>query len=157
ELQLRSILQHTRHDADVFTLYNPGPVADMIRSDGGRVYDLGMKSNTEISALLRLRKLIRNGPYDVVHTHPYRPQIYGRPAAWLAGTPVVLSTEHSIGETRMERRRITPGVRALYLATERFSQHTIAVSATVRDRLVQWGLQPRRITVIPNGVDLSRV
>ena len=37
ELQLRSILQHTRHDCDVVTLYNPGPVADMIRADGGRV------------------------------------------------------------------------------------------------------------------------
>ena len=35
ELQLRSILQHTRHESDVVTLYNPGPVADMIRADGG--------------------------------------------------------------------------------------------------------------------------
>ena len=32
------------------------------------------------------------------------------------GTPVVLSTEHSIGETHLERRKMTPGVRALYLA-----------------------------------------
>jgi len=156
ELQLRSILQHTRHESDVVTLYNPGPVADMIRADGGRVRDLGMTRNTELSALLRLRRLIRSGGYDVVHTHLYRSQIYGRTAAWLAGTPVVLSTEHSIGETHLERRRMTLGVRALYLGTERLSDTTIAVSETVRDRLASWGVRPRNMTVIPNGVDLGR-
>jgi glycosyltransferase involved in cell wall biosynthesis len=157
ELQLRSILQHTRHESDVVTLYNPGPVADMIRADGGRVINLGMNRNTELPALLRLRRLIRDGGYDVVHTHLYRSQIYGRPAAWLARTPVVVSTEHSIGETHLERRRMTAGVRALYLATERLSDATIAVSATVHERLEKWGVRPRRITVIPNGVDLDRV
>jgi glycosyltransferase involved in cell wall biosynthesis len=157
ELQLRSILQHTRHESDVVTLYNPGPVADMIRADGGRVTDLGMTSNTQLPALLRLRALIRDGQYDVVHAHLYRSQIYGRPAAWLARTPVVVSTEHSIGETHLERRKMTAGVRALYLATERLSDMTIAVSATVRERLAAWGVPGRRMTVIPNGVDLDRV
>jgi glycosyltransferase involved in cell wall biosynthesis len=157
ELQLRSILQNTRHDADVITLYNPGPVADMIRADGRRVRDVGMTSNTQLWVLARLYRMIREERYDVVHAHLYRSQIYGRPAAWLAGTPVVLSTEHSIGETHLERRQMTTGVRALYLATERLSAVTIAVSPTVRDRLVNWGLRPGRVTVIPNGVDLRRV
>jgi glycosyltransferase involved in cell wall biosynthesis len=155
EHQLRSILQHTRHESDVVTLYNPGPVADMIRADGGSVRDLGMTSNTQISALLRLRRLIRAGRYDVVHAHLYRSQIYGRPAAWLAATPVILSTEHSIGETHLERRPMTPGIRALYLGTEFLSDITIAVSPAVRERLLKW--RDRRMTVIPNGVDMQRV
>jgi glycosyltransferase involved in cell wall biosynthesis len=157
ELQLRSILQHTRHEADVATLYNPGPVADMIRADGGRVRDVGMTSNTQLSALLKLRRLIRDGRYDVVHAHLYRSQIYGRPAAWLARTPVIVSTEHSIGETHLERRRMTAGVRALYLSSERMSAATIAVSSAVRERLENWGVPAERITVIPNGLDLDRV
>ena len=33
------------------------------------------------------------------------------------GTPVVVSTEHSIGETQLERRRMTRGVRYLRLST----------------------------------------
>jgi len=115
-----------------------------------------MTRNTQLSALPALHRLVRAGRYDVVHSHLYRSQIYGRPAAWLAATPVVLSTEHSIGDTHFERRRMTPGVRALYLATERFSDATIAVSETVRDRMVAWGVRPSRITVIPNGVDLGR-
>lgn len=157
ELQLRSILQHTRHESEVITLYNPGPVADMIRSDGVRVRDLGMKRNTELSAVRRLRRIIRQGRYDVVHAHLYRSQVYGRLAAWLARTPVVVTTEHSIGETHLERRRMTPGVRALYLATEALSDMTIAVSETVAGRMANWGVRRRKMTVIPNGVDFGRV
>ena len=70
ELQLRSVLQHTRHESDVVALYNAGAVADMIRADGGRVRDLGMKRNTQISALLRLRRLIHEGGYDVEGLRP---------------------------------------------------------------------------------------
>ena len=157
ELQLRSILQHSRHEGEVVTLYNPGPVAEMIRSDGNQVRDLGMTRNTQLSALPGLYRLIRRGRYDVVHSHLYRSQIYGRPAARLARTPVVLSTEHSIGETHLERRKMSPGVRALYLSTERFSDATIAVSETVKERMTAWGVRPSRIIVIPNGVDLGRV
>ena len=40
----------------------------MIRGDGGGVRTLGMRSNTQLSALLRLRRIIRAGRYDVVHT-----------------------------------------------------------------------------------------
>jgi glycosyltransferase involved in cell wall biosynthesis len=157
ELQLRSILQHTRHDCEVITLYNPGPVADMIRSDGVRVRDLGMTSNTQLSAVRRLWCVIREGRYDVVHAHLYRAQIYGRLAAWLARTPVVVSTEHSIGETHLERRKMTAGVRTLYLATESLSAMTIAVSETVAGRMAKWGVRSRKMTVIPNGVDFGRV
>ena len=91
-----------------------------------------MGRNTELNALPRLRYLIARDHYDVVHAHLYRSQIYARPAARLAGTPVVLTTEHSIGETHIERRKMTAGVRALYLASELFSDATIAVSDTVR-------------------------
>lgn len=157
ELQLRSILQHTRHQSDVVTLYNPGPVADMITGDGGRVRDLGMTRNTELPALRRLTRLIRAGRYHVVHTHLYRSCIYGRLAARLAGTPVVLTTEHSIGETHLERRRMTLGVRALYLGTDLCSDATIAVSDAVAHRLAKWGVPARKIETIPNGLDFDRV
>jgi glycosyltransferase involved in cell wall biosynthesis len=153
ELQLAMILRHTRHESDVVTLYNPGPVADQIREQGTLVRDIGMQRNTELPALLRLRKLIKEGRYDVVHTHLYRAQIYARPAARLAGTPVVLTTEHSIGETHIERRKMTRSVQGLYLTSEKFSDATIAVSDIVKDRLVRWGVRPGKITVIPNGVD----
>ncbi|MGH3622390.1 MAG: glycosyltransferase [Sciscionella sp.] len=152
ELQLRMLLQHTRHEAEVLTLYNPATVAEMIEADGVRVRNLRMTKNTELSALLRLRRIIRDGRYDIVHVHLYRACVYGRVAAKLAGTPVVVTTEHSIGETHIERRRMSPGVRALYLATDLCSHATIAVSEVVRSRLINWGVRADKIEVIPNGL-----
>ena len=157
ELQLRSLLQHTCHQSDVVTLYNPGPVAGMISGDGVRIRDLGMTRNTELSALLRLARLIRADGYDVVHAHLFPSCIYARLAARLAGTPVVVTTEHSIGETHLERRRMTLGVRALYLGTDLCSDATIAVSDAVAQRLTKWGVAARKIEIIPNGLDFGRV
>jgi glycosyltransferase involved in cell wall biosynthesis len=155
EVQLAMLVRHTRHEPDVVTLYNPGSVADQIRADGIRVRDLGMTRNTQIGALLRLRSLIADGRYDVVHTHLYRAQIYARPAARLARRPVVVTTEHSIGETHIERRKMTTGVRGLYLGSELFSDATIAVSDVVRERLIRWGVPARKISVIPNGLETA--
>lgn len=158
QLQLRSLIQHSRHDCEVITLFRAGPVADMLRADGVRVRNLDMTSNKQISVLPRLWRLIREARYDVVHAHHYRSQIYARPTARLAGVPVVVSTEHSIGDTRIDGiHRITPAVRALYLGTEVFSDMTIAVSQAVRDRLVSWGVPEHKLTIIPNGVDPLRV
>ena len=61
ELQLRSVIQHSRHDCDVVTLYNAGPVADMFGEDGVRVRNLEMVSNRQLSVLPRLWRLIRQG------------------------------------------------------------------------------------------------
>jgi len=153
ETQLAMLVRHSRNECDVVTLYNPGPIADQIRAGGTTVRDIGMRGNRDLRALPQLRSLIKAGRYDVVHTHLYRSQVYARPAARLARTPVVVTTEHSIGETHIERRKMTSGVRSLYLASELFSDQTIAVSDIVRDRLVRWGVPARKITVIPNGID----
>jgi len=155
EIQLALFLRHTRHRSDVVTLYNPGSVAEQIRADGTQVRNLGMTRNTQVGALLKLRSIVAEGQYDVVHTHLYRAQIYARPAARLARTPVVVTTEHSIGETHIEGRRMTTGVRGLYLASELFSDTTIAVSDVVKERLVRWGVPAKKITVIPNGLETA--
>ncbi|PZS33077.1 MAG: glycosyl transferase, partial [Pseudonocardiales bacterium] len=54
-------------------------------------------------------------------------------------------------------RRMTLGVRALYLATDLCSDTTIAVSDAVAQRLTQWGVPARKIEIIPNGLDFTRV
>ncbi|GAB3543839.1 glycosyltransferase involved in cell wall biosynthesis [Actinopolyspora lacussalsi] len=157
ELQLYELVRRSRHECEVVTLYNAGEVANMISGAGIPVHDLGMTSNTELGALFRLRSLMRSGGFDAVHTHLYRSCVYGRTAARLAGVPVVVASEHSIGETHLERRRMSAGVRLLYLGSDLFSDTTIAVSDTVATRLRRWGLPARKVRVIPNGVDFDRV
>ncbi|SDF64548.1 Glycosyltransferase involved in cell wall bisynthesis [Blastococcus aurantiacus] len=155
EVQLRLLLQHTRHDADVVALYNAGSVAEQLRADGVRVTDLGMRSNTQVGAVLRLARLVRRGRYDVVHTHLFRAGLYGRLAARLARVPVVVATEHSLLDDQLEGRPATRAVRTLYLAAERLGQRTVAVSAAVRDNLLRWGVAADRVVTVPNGLDVD--
>jgi len=156
EQQLRLLLRHLPAQCDVVALTNPGPVAAGLAEDGVRVTHLGMGGNRDLGALPRLTRLIRAGGYDVVHTHLYRACLYGRIAARLAGVRAVVATEHSIGDTRLEGRPLTAGVRALYLAGERLGRATVAVSPSVAERLRHWGVPGPRIRVIPNGIDAPR-
>ncbi|MDH6490140.1 glycosyltransferase [Streptomyces sp. SAI-127] len=156
EQQLRLLLRHLPVDCEVVTLTNPGAVADGLAADGVRVTHLGMAGNRDLGALPRLVRLIRTGGYDLVHTHLYRACVYGRLAARLAGVRAIVATEHSLGDSQMEGRPLTAGVRGLYLASERLGRSTVAVSPTVAERLRRWGVPAPRIEVVPNGVDLDR-
>ncbi|MFJ4631310.1 glycosyltransferase [Streptomyces sp. NPDC088847] len=156
EQQLRLLVRHLPVDCDVVTLTNPGAVADGLTADGVRVFHLGMTGNRDLAALPRLVRLIRTGRYDLVHTHLYRACVYGRLAARIAGVKAVVATEHSLGDSQMEGRDLSAGVRALYLASERLGRSTVAVSPTVAERLRRWGVPGPRIEVVPNGIDLAR-
>ncbi|WP_326696089.1 glycosyltransferase [Streptomyces sp. NBC_01754] len=154
EQQLRLLLRHLPARCDVVTLTNPGAVAEGLRSDGVRVRHLGMRGNRDVTAVPRLARLVRDGGYDLVHTHLYRACVYGRIAAGLAGTASV-ATEHSLGREEIEGRPLTRGTRALYLRTERLGSATVAVSDTVAGRLRDWGVPAARIHTVPNGVDAA--
>jgi glycosyltransferase involved in cell wall biosynthesis len=156
EQQLRLLLRHLPVPCDVVTLTNPGAVADGLAADGVRVVHLGMTGNRDLTALPRLVRIIRDGGYDLVHTHLYRACVYGRLAARLAGVRAIVATEHSLGDSQLEGRPLHAGVRGLYLASERLGRATVAVSPTVADRLRRWGVPAPRIEVVPNGIDLAR-
>ncbi|MBP0934735.1 glycosyltransferase [Streptomyces sp. KCTC 0041BP] len=156
EQQLRLLLRHLPMRCDVLTLTNPGPVAEGLRADGVRVVHLGMRGNRDLGALPKLVKFIRRGRYDLVHTHLYRACLYGRLAARLAGVRATVATEHSLGEAEIEGRRLSAGVRALYLASERMGAATVAVSDTVAARLEGWGVPAARVHVVPNGIEAVR-
>lgn len=156
EQQLRLLLRHLPVQGRVVTLTNPGPVALGIEADGTPVTHLGMTGNRDLGALPRLARLIREGGYDLVHTHLYRACVYGRLAARLGGVRRVIATEHSLGESQIEGRPLSTGTRALYLASERLGTSTVAVSASVARRLAAWGVAPDRIQVVPNGIETGR-
>ncbi|MEV7466441.1 glycosyltransferase [Streptomyces kronopolitis] len=156
EQQLRLLLRRLPAHCEVVSLTGPGPVAEGIEADGTRVTHLGMTGERDLTALPRLAGLIRDGGYDLVHTHLYRACVYGRIAARMAGVRAVVATEHSLGDAVIEGRRLTRGVRTLYRATERLGAATVAVSDTVAARLRRWGVPEQRIHVVPNGIEAHR-
>ncbi|MFD7906308.1 glycosyltransferase [Kitasatospora sp. NPDC059747] len=158
ERQLQLLLRHLppHQQCEVLALTNPGTVAAALRADGFTVHHLDMRGNRDLGALPRLVRLVRSGRYDLVHTHLYRAQLYGRLAARLAGVRAVVSTEHSLHAGVIEGRPVTRGVKGLYLVAERLGTTTVAVSRQVAQTLHAWGVPPARVELIPNGIDAAR-
>ena len=139
--QLRLLVRRLPHDSEVVTLAPPGAVAAAIRADGTVVHELPAAG--DLATVARLRRLIRRGRYDLVHTHRYRACVQGRFAARLAGVSRVVATEHH------------PRTGVRYLAAERCGRLTVAVSAPVAEALAEAGVRPARITVIPKAIDAA--
>jgi glycosyltransferase involved in cell wall biosynthesis len=151
EHQLRLLVRLLPYECEVVTLSRPGAVGEALRAGGTEVHEID--GGSDRATLLRLRRLIRRGRFDLVHTHLYQGCVQGRFAARLAGVRHVVATAHHLGERSVEGRQATAGARALYLAGERLGQATIAVTPAVAGRLRAWGVPDARIAVIPKAVD----
>lgn len=155
EIQLLELARRTRHEVEVAALYDVGVVGEQLRDLGVTVHDLGMASSIDARAVPRLVGILRRGRFDAVHCHLFRATLYGTLAARLARVPVLVVTEHSLGETRLEGRELTRGVRLLLRTALRRADAVIAVSPVVRTRLERLGVAGERIRTVPNGIDLD--
>ncbi|WP_229830513.1 glycosyltransferase [Actinoplanes ianthinogenes] len=147
EHQLRLLLRRLPHDSEVVTLSPPGTEARAIQAGGIPVHELNTVCDRDLAAIVRLRRLIRRGRFDLVHTHLYRACVQGRIAARLAGVPHIVATEQHLG--RAGATRLGP----LYLFSERLGQMTIAATAAIAERLRGWGVPDDRIATIPRAID----
>lgn len=107
-------------------------------------------------ALRALSRTFRSGRPQVVHTHMAKAGALGRIAARRAGVPVVVHTFHgSVLDGYFPR----PVARAIAAAERRLARSTdalIAVSAAVRDVLLERRIgRPEQWHVIPVGLELD--
>lgn len=137
------------------------PILDL----GYPVTSLGLGSIRDLPrGVARLRRILREEPVDVVHTHLYGANLVGRAAAALAGVPVVSSIHNPDYEPAVlkDNPALFPakvwGLNRLDRLTTRIARpHFVAVSEYVRESAVRYlGIRPDRATVIYNPVDLSR-
>lgn len=90
-----------------------------------------------------------------LHGHLLMADAVGRGAARRTGLPYLV-TEHGLHGWSEKGRLLRPIVRAWYRATLRPGMRVAAISEKVRRELLRAGIQKRRITVVPNGVNLDR-
>lgn len=107
---------------------------------------------TRLSALA---KYMREGRFDVVHSHNWATMFYGVLGGRLAGVPVVLHGEH--GRNDADRAGVPWKREILSALLARLATRVVAVNdAIVADIKMRWKLGSTRIVCMPNGVDLNR-
>jgi glycosyltransferase involved in cell wall biosynthesis len=102
-------------------------------------------------AVRTLRQLVEEFGIDLIHCHEPKSRIYGLLVSALTGVPLV-TTNHNW--TRQDlRTRLVEYVDACAL---RFCARSVAVSSLVAEAMRRCFVPSPRISVIPNGIDLSR-
>jgi glycosyltransferase involved in cell wall biosynthesis len=128
-----------------------GPIADEIRALGIPVLDLGMTSKWRWDALWRLYRLLRRKRPTILHTWMFHANIPGRVLGRLAGVPIIISGERTMG---MESRWRYWLNRLTAPTTDRVT----CVSQQVADFVVSHvGIPQDKVVVIPNGVEVPDV
>ncbi|MDD5557269.1 MAG: glycosyltransferase [bacterium] len=141
-------LDRRRYDSSVAVLSMGGPIEAELAAAGVPVRSMRKRGRYDAAVLLRLARLFRRERPDVVHTHLFGGDVWGRAAAAMARVPLIVSTLHGMED------RLSPLQRALERWTARFAGRLLAVSAEVkRFYAEEIGIPAGRIEVVYNGVD----
>jgi glycosyltransferase involved in cell wall biosynthesis len=97
-----------------------------------------------------LVRVIRERGVQIVHTHLYHGNYYGRLAAFTAGVPVTVASIHNVYDRVKPHRRWTNRVLG------RRTDAILAGSETVRQDILRWdGVRADTVRVLPYGIDLD--
>jgi glycosyltransferase involved in cell wall biosynthesis len=135
----------------VACLIRGGELVREVEAMGVPVYVLGLRPGVDLLAIPKLIRWLAHEHVDVLHTHLYSADSYGRVAAWLARVPGRFSTRHN---TQPWPGGFRPWLARLlgYVSTR-----VIACSEEVGKVLVEGeGVPAAKIVVIPNGINLQR-
>ncbi len=137
-------------DVEVVAVLGGGMFKNELRKAGVPVTVLRRHGFAGIGTLRDLYRHFQKTKPDVVHTHLFLADTWGRIAALFARVPVRIVTEHNINtEYRWYHHMVN---RILLPITSMF----VAVSKDVAQDLKRYHVATQKITTIRNGIDLSR-
>jgi len=144
-------------DAELAVLWPPYDLVDTLRASGITVHELNIPSPWRVDRIPGLRRLIRDGGFDLVHAHLPMSVFY---SAMSRGSTPVVATFHGLS---FEMYPPTTVAKKLRRQAERWwTNHRIdayiAVSDSVAEHYHETLRIPRaRIQVIPNGFPVAKL
>src|SRR5262247_3710772 len=103
-----------------------------------------MRRATDVGALLRLRRLIRDRGVSLVHTH-------SSVDSWIAGVAA-----KSLGRPVVRTRHVSIPIRRRRALVYRLADRIITSGESVRSIVIAAGIAPERVVTISAGVDPGR-
>ena len=156
--------KNPRYEVTLLTGIDDGPEGDL--HDTARAQGVNLEIEpllvrpirpiTDLRAFLRLRRYMRDGKFDIVHTHSSKAGILGRMAARSAGVPIIVHTLHSLVFHEYEKA----WKNTLYIALKKlcapWTHSFISVNQKTLDGAVAQGIgAPEKHIKIFSGMDLA--
>jgi glycosyltransferase involved in cell wall biosynthesis len=136
-MTLANAQRRSGHRVEFVTFKGKPFTQDVLRA-GFRCHEVSVRLKLDLAAAFRIRKMIRNGRFDVVHTHLSTSSVNGCLAARLARVPAISTVHGMSGKLSFV-----------------FSDRLIAVSQNVRSHLVSQGVPATKVSVVYNGLDFT--
>jgi len=155
---LSAVKQRGKITPIVCCLFEEGPIAVALRALNIPVINIAMTSPYNWRrGIFGLIKVIKENKVDLVHTHLFYANIYGRIAAWLSGRKPVVTTLHNPDYTYEDNGRISFKIRKLIdKCTGRLiNRYFIAVSHAVKQDY-QKHMGFKNINVLYNNIDAGK-
>lgn len=134
-----------------FACVKPDRFAALRQATAAPLYDLPMFGRFDLRAAWKLRGILRDEGYQLVHAHTPRSLLVARPASLLAGLPLIYHVHSPTSRDTTHRVR-----NWLNTAAERLSlagvSRLIAVSESLGRHMQRSGFAAKRVAVVPNGV-----
>ena len=156
ENQLLLLLKHydkAKLSPTVCSLSGKGEVGKKIEDMGIEVICLNkLEHGFDWTIIRDLVNIMKSNNVEVVRTHQYHANLYGRIAAWLCRVPCIVPSVHNVyTRDRKIHRRILNNLLG------RISDKIIAVSEAVKADIMAYDKIPdSRVKVVYNGVDEAR-
>jgi L-malate glycosyltransferase len=145
-----------RYRLTVCCLKAEGPLLEPLKQAGIRIVEFSPGSSlismSGALQLLRLACFVRRERFQIVHAHDLWSNLMGVPAALIARTPVIISSQRNLAHLSWYSTWRKPVITAL----QRASEFVIANSSAICDMLEKDGLHRNNIRLIYNGVDFDR-
>lgn len=111
---------------------------------------------SDVVAFWKLYWIIRKGRYHIVHTHSSKAGVLGRIAAWLAGTPIIVHTLHSLVFHDYQPWVINRAWWMIKKLCAPITDFYISVSEIIVQKAVKAGIaEPARFRTIYSGMELD--
>lgn len=150
-IELANQLEAHVFETTVCSLSEHVPLATELRDAAHRLEIVPRRGRFDFGVVRRLARLMRRRRIQVVHTFLFDAEIVGRLAAKLARVPVVIASERNADYKRPFLHTL-----ALRLTQSCFDVMIANSLAGKRFNVRTLGLDPARIRVIRNGVDVVR-
>jgi glycosyltransferase involved in cell wall biosynthesis len=154
---LRALARHERLRVFV-VLLNEGRLAEESRRSGAEVKVIPESAHTFFEIVGEATKYVRARDILIMHSHRYKENLLAALLARRCHVPFVVRTEHGAPEpfkglAQLKQRVLRQIDR---LVGSYVTDRVISVSAELQPRLTRY-VDPRRIAVIPNGLDTANV
>lgn len=129
-----------------------GNAAKRLATSGVEVIERSMRGEIDVVAIAKLARLFRELRPDIVHCHTSHAHALGRLAARFGGRPALIVSRRV--DFSIYRRSF---LRLNGLKYRKGVDRIIAVSEAVKGVLVRDGLDPARIAVVRDAIDVDRI